>query len=68
MDGTTEILVPYRSVRSVYEDAIGRPKARKAVEHSILVAAFHILAGGVPYADLGADWFQKPTPVASLTR
>jgi len=36
---------------------IGHAKARKAVEHSILVAAFHILAGGVPYRDLGADWF-----------
>ena len=47
---------------------IGHPKARKAVEHSILVAAFHILAGGVPYADLGADWFQRRRPDAHARR
>jgi transposase len=47
---------------------IGHPKARKAVEHSILVAAFHILAGGVPYADLGADWFQRRRPEAHARR
>lgn len=35
----------------------GKARARKAVGHSILVAAFHILAGGVPYTDLGADYF-----------
>ena len=40
---------------------IGHPKARKAVEHSILVAAFHVLAGGVPYADLG----RRLVPTAS---
>ena len=47
---------------------IGHPKARKAVEHSILVAAFHILDGHVPYADLGADWFQKRRPDAHARR
>ena len=47
---------------------IGHAKARKAVEHSILVAAFHILAGGVPYNDLGADWFQKRRPEAHARR
>jgi len=47
---------------------IGHPKARKAVEHSILVAAFHILAGGTPYHDLGADWFQKRRPEAHARR
>jgi transposase len=47
---------------------IGHPKARKAVEHSILVAAFHILAGGVPYNDLGADWFQRRRPDAHARR
>lgn len=35
----------------------GHAKATVAVGHSILVAAFHILDKGVPYADLGADWF-----------
>ncbi len=47
---------------------IGHPKARKAVEHSILVAAFHILAGAVPYDDLGADWFQRRRPEAHARR
>ena len=47
---------------------IGHPKARKVVEHSILVAAFHVLAGGVPYADLGADWFQRRRPEAHARR
>lgn len=37
----------------------GKPRARKAVGHSILVACFHILAGAVPYQDLGADYFQR---------
>jgi len=37
----------------------GKPRARKAVGHSILQACFHILAGGVPYQDLGADFYQR---------
>jgi transposase len=35
----------------------GANKATIAVGHSILVAAFHILDRGEPYADLGADHF-----------
>ncbi len=37
----------------------GKARARKGVGHSILVAAFHILAGGVPYAELGGDYYLK---------
>lgn len=37
----------------------GKARARKAVGHSILVSAFHILAGGVPYAELGGDYYLK---------
>ncbi len=37
----------------------GKAKARKAVGHSLLVAAWHILDGGVPYAELGEDWFER---------
>jgi hypothetical protein len=43
-------------------DARLRPhhtKAIVAVEHSILAAAYHILVRGVPYNDLGADWFLR---------
>lgn len=37
----------------------GKKRARKAVGHSILVAAFYMIAGGIPYADLGGDYFLK---------
>lgn len=37
----------------------GKPKARKAVGHSILVAIWHMLYAGVPYQELGADWFEN---------
>ena len=37
----------------------GKPRARKAVGHSILVAVFHVLAGGQLYADLGGDYFLR---------
>jgi transposase len=47
---------------------IGHAKARKAVEHSILVAAYHILDKKVPYQDLGADWFHKRRPEAHARR
>ena len=35
---------------------IGYVKANKAVGHSILVAAWHVLSNGDPYEDIGADW------------
>lgn len=47
---------------------IGHAKARKAIAHSILVAAFHVLDRGVPYQDLGADWFVKRRPEAHARR
>ena len=47
---------------------LGHAKARKAVEHSMLVAAFHVLDQHVPYADLGAEWFQKRRPDAHAQR
>jgi transposase len=47
---------------------LGHAKARKAVAHSILVAAFHVLDRGVPYEDLGADWFAKRRPEAHARR
>jgi transposase len=40
----------------------GAAKATKAVGHSILVAAFHILSTGTPYQDLGPDWFGRLRP------
>ena len=47
---------------------IGYAKANKAVGHSILVACWHVLANGVPYNDLGADWFLKRRPEAHARR
>jgi hypothetical protein len=35
----------------------GHARATVAVGHSILIAAYHILDRGVPYDDLGGDWF-----------
>lgn len=40
----------------------GGAKATVAVQHSILVAAYHMLERGVPYQDLGADWFITRSP------
>jgi transposase len=37
----------------------GKPKARKAVGHSILVVVWHLLATGTTYSDLGHDWFER---------
>ena len=47
---------------------IGYAKANKAVGHSILVAAWHILSNHVPYEDLGEDWFVKRRPEAHARR
>lgn len=47
---------------------IGHAKATKAVGHSILVAAYHILDKQVPYQDLGADWFVRRRPEAQARK
>jgi len=38
---------------------IGRKRAIIAVAHAILVAMYHMLKNGVPYEDLGADYFDR---------
>lgn len=38
---------------------IGKKKAAVAVGHSILVIAWHLLARGCHYQDLGGDWFVR---------
>ena len=43
---------------SASRDAEASPFAVSAAA-SILVACFYILAGGVPYQELGADYFQR---------
>ena len=47
---------------------LGHAKARKAIAHSILVAAFHVLDRGVPYKDLGSDWHARRRPEAHVRR
>ena len=37
----------------------GKRRARKAVGHTILVGAWHILADGVTWNELGADYFDR---------
>ena len=37
----------------------GHARAIKAVEHSIIVAIYHMLVRGQPYHDLGADYFTR---------
>lgn len=46
----------------------GAAKAKKAVGHSILVAAYHMLDTGTPYRDLGADWFAHRRPEAQARK
>ena len=40
----------------------GKAKATKAVGHSMLVAAFHMLDTGTVYEDLGSHWFDRLRP------
>jgi transposase len=40
----------------------GKPKAIVAIEHSILVAVWHMLAQGECYADPGSDYFTRKNP------
>jgi transposase len=46
----------------------GHKKALGAVKHSILCAAWHMLATGEIYNDLGGDYFRKRDPERTITR
>lgn len=49
----------------------GKKRAIVAIAHSILVSIWHMLSKGVPYAELGGDYYDqrsKDTKVAYLTR
>jgi transposase len=46
----------------------GKRRARKAVGHSILVGAWHILHDGVEWADLGGDYFDRRHGAEHLAR
>lgn len=47
---------------------LGKKKALVAIEHSILTAAWHILATGTDYHDLGGDYFTRRDPQAAIRR
>jgi len=38
---------------------LGKKKVLVAVAHSIAIAIYHILTEGVPYYELGSDYFNK---------
>jgi transposase len=44
---------------------IGKKKAIVAVEHSILVIAYHLIQRHEPYRELGGDYFDKRRPEAT---
>ena len=46
----------------------GPAKALVAVEHAMLVAAWHMLTGGEYYRDPGADYFTRHTPAKAKAR
>lgn len=58
-------------LRAVYQrikSRQGHKKAVVAVGHAILVAAFFMLMRGVPYEELGADFFEKRDTDAHINR
>jgi transposase len=46
----------------------GKKKAVRAVAHSILVIAYHLIQRREPYHDLGGDYFEKRRPEATMKR
>jgi hypothetical protein len=46
----------------------GNKKAIVAVEHSILVIAYHLIQRREPYRELGGDYFDKRRPEATAKR
>ncbi len=46
----------------------GKKKAIVALEHSILIIAYHIIQRREPYHDLGSDYFDKRRPEATAQR
>jgi transposase len=47
---------------------LGKKKAVVAVEHSILIAVWHILSNDATYADLGGDYFARLDPELAMRR
>jgi transposase len=47
---------------------LGKQKTIVAVEHSILIAVWHMLSDNVNYHDLGGDYFTKQDPQRAIRR
>jgi transposase len=47
---------------------IGKKRATVAVEHSILIIAYHLIQRQEPYRELGGDYFDKRRPEATANR
>ncbi|CCC42720.1 Transposase [Mycobacterium canettii CIPT 140060008] len=47
---------------------LGKKKALVAIEHSILIAVWHMLTDDVDYADLGGDYFARLDPELAMRR
>ena len=47
---------------------LGKKKAIVALEHSILIAVWHMLTDDVDYADLGGDYFARLDPERAMRR
>jgi transposase len=45
---------------------VGKKKALVAVEHSILIAVWHMLTNDVEYTDLGGDYFARLDPERAM--
>jgi transposase len=45
--------------RGGYRNPLAKKKAIMVVAHALLVIIWHMLAGGAPYHDLGADFFTR---------
>jgi len=47
---------------------LGKKKAIVAIQHSILVAVWHMLTNEVDYTDLGGDYFARLDPELAMRR
>lgn len=47
---------------------LGKKKAIVALQHSILIAAWHMLANDVDHQDLGGDYFARRDPELAMRR
>ncbi len=47
---------------------VGKQKTIVAVEHSILIAVWHMLTDDVDYQDPGGDYFTKQDPERTMRR